>query len=113
MTKLPTPEHYILERMDVMETAELIEQHIDFYKEYENGFRRSVHLPTEFVKHYMQRHDGALPTAVAIATLPIVLADGGLLAPEGLDRLRGIVFLIQKELRAVLPRREDCTAEAV
>ena len=34
----------------------------------------------------MQRDDGALPTVVAIATAPIVLADGGLLAPDGLDR---------------------------
>ena len=54
-----------------------------------------------------------LPTVVAIATAPIVLADGGLLAPEGLDRLRGIQFIIQDELRAILPKREDCTEEAV
>ena len=44
----------------------------------------------------------SLPTVVAIATLPIVLADGGLLAPDGLDRLRGILFIIQEELRAVI-----------
>ena len=60
----------------------------------------------------MNRNDGALPTVVAIATAPIVLADGGLLAPEGLDRLRGIQFIIQDELRAILPKREDCTPEA-
>jgi len=50
---------------------------------------------------------------VAIATAPIVLADGGLLAAEGLDRLRGIQFIIQDELRAILPKREDCTEAAV
>ena len=50
----------------------------------------------------MNRSDGALPTVVAIATAPIVLADGGLLAAEGLDRLRGIQFIIQDELRAIL-----------
>jgi hypothetical protein len=113
MTKLPVPEQWVLSRMNEMETAEMIEQYIDFYKEYEDGNRRSVHLPMPFVRHYMQRDDGALPTAVTIATLPIVLADGGLLAPEGLDRDRGIIFIIQKELRAIVPRRKACTKQAV
>jgi hypothetical protein len=45
--------------------------------------------------------------------LPIVLGDGTLLAGRGLDRERGIVFRIAKELLAILPRREDCTPEAV
>ena len=76
MTKLPSPEQWVLSRMDERECAELIEQHIDFYVESDDGFRRSVHLPTEFVRHYRQRHDGALPTVVAVATAPLVLADG-------------------------------------
>ena len=78
-----------------------------------DGNRYPVHYPTPFVRHYMNRSDGALPTVVAIATAPIVLADGGLLAAEGLDRLRGIQFIIQDELRAILPKREDCTEAAV
>ena len=49
----------------------------------------------------------------AYATAPIVLADGNLLAPEGLDRERGIQFLIQDELRAVIPQDQDCTPERV
>src|SRR5262249_56900185 len=57
--------------------------------------------------------DDVCPTVVSIATLPIVLADGVLLAPDGLDPDRGIAFKIQPELREVLPRREDCTDEAV
>ena len=105
MTKLPTPEQWVLSRMDELECAELIEQYIDFYVQSEDGFRRSVHLEKEFVKHYLQRHDGALPTVVAIATAPLVLADGALLAPDGLDRDRGIVFNIPKELRAIIPER--------
>ena len=40
------------------------------------AMRRSVCLATPFVKHYMKRDDGALPTVAAIATSPIVLADG-------------------------------------
>ena len=113
MTKLPSPEQWVLSRMDERECAELIEQHIDFYVENKDGFRRSVHLPSQFVAHYLQRHDGALPTVVAIATAPLVLADGALLAPDGLDRDRGIVFSIPKELRAIVPERKDCTKKAV
>ena len=91
----------------------MIEQHIDHYTEDEEGNRRSVHYPTAFVRHYMKRDDGALPTVVAIATSPIVLGDGELLAPDGLDRLRGIQFIIPDELRAVIPERDACTRERV
>jgi hypothetical protein len=100
--------------MSEMEVAEMIEKYIDFYKEDEDtGITRSVHLPTQFVRHFMKRDDGVLPTVVAIATAPIVLADGVLLAPDGLDRERGIQFIIQDELRAVIPQRKDCTPERV
>src|SRR5262249_34830369 len=113
MTSLPPPEQWVLCKMSEMELAEMIEEHIDYYTEDEDGNLRSVHLPTPFVRHFMQRHDGALPTVVAIATAPIVLADGVLLAPEGLDLERGIQFLIQDELRAVIPQGQDCTSERV
>ena len=60
----------------------------------------------------MRRDDGVLPTIVAYATMPLVLADGELLAPEGLDRKRGIQFLIPDELRAVIPKRGGLHARA-
>ena len=113
MTSLPPPEQWVLSKMSEMEVAEMIEEHIDYYTVDEDGNRRSVHLPTPFVRHFMRRDDGVLPTVVAVATAPIVLADGGLLAPPGLDRLRGIQFIIQDELRAVVPERKDCTPERV
>lgn len=113
MTRLPPPEQWVLSKMSEMEVAEMIEEHIDYYVEDEDGNRRSVHLPTPFVRHFMRRHDGALPTVVAIATAPIVLADGGLLAPDGLDRDRGIIFVVQEELRMAIPQREGCTRDAV
>ena len=47
----------------------------------------------------MKRDDGVLPTLAAIATAPIVLDDGSLLAPDGLDRERGIAFIIQGTAR--------------
>jgi hypothetical protein len=109
MTKLPAPEQWVLHRMNEMEVAEMIEQYIDVVDVLDN----SVHLPSSFVRHFVQRFDDVCPTVVAIATLPIVLADGVLLAPEGLDPDRGIAFKIQPELREVLPRREDCDDDAV
>jgi len=113
MTSLPPPEQWVLSKMNEMELAEMIEAHIDYYTVDEDGTDRSVHLPTPFVRHFMRRHDGVLPTVVAIATAPIVLADGGLLAPDGLDRDRGIQFIIQDELRTVIPQGQDCTPERV
>jgi hypothetical protein len=113
MTGLPAPEQWVLSTMNEMEVAEMIEQHIEHYAVAKNGNRYPVHYPTPFVRHFMNRDDGVLPTVVAIAAAPIVLAHGGLLAPEGLDRLRGIQFIIQDELRAIIPKRKDCTQDAV
>ena len=113
MTRLAKPELWVLHQMNEMECAEMIERHIDYYVEDEDGNRRSVHLPTQFVRHYLQRHDDVLPTAVAISQAPLVLADGHLLAPDGLDRERGIIFIIPKDLRAVIPEAKDCTQERV
>jgi hypothetical protein len=98
--------------MTVEEAAEEIERQID----YVDVKGRSVHLPTQFVRHYMRRDDGALPTVVAVATAPIVLADGGVLALEkdnDLDLERGIEFHIPPEVMALLPKRKECTPNAV
>ena len=101
---LPAPEQPCLAKMTEMELAETIEAHIDYVDE--GG--RSVHLPTQFVRHYMRRDDGVLPLLVAIAQSPIILADGGVLAMEdGVDRNRGIIFAIPKELMRCLPERES------
>ena len=70
--------------------------------------------PTQFVRHFMRRHDGALPTTAAIRhRRPSSWRMANLLAPEGLDRERGIQFLIQDELRAIIPQGQDCTPERV
>jgi hypothetical protein len=106
---LPAPEQLSLVRMSQEEVAEMIERHIDYVDK--NG--RSVHLPISFVRHYMKRDDGALPTVRAFSQLPIVLADGAVLAMRGLDRDRGIIFRIPEELMHYIPAREDCTPTAV
>jgi hypothetical protein len=106
---LPAPEQLCLVKMSEVEVADEIERHIDFV----DKTGRSVHLPTKFVRHFMKRDDG-LPVVVAIAQLPIMLADGSILAMrEGLDRDRGIVFRIPQELMNHLPERAACTPTAV
>jgi hypothetical protein len=102
-------EQPLLTRLDETRAAELIEQHIDYVDE--NG--RHVHLAAPFVKHFLTRADDALPIVAAIATLPIVLSDGTLLAKRGLDRQRGIVFRVPPDLLAMVPRPEECTDAAV
>jgi hypothetical protein len=113
MTKLPPPEQWALCKMNEMEAAEMIERYIDYYTIDKDGSERSVHLPMPFVRHFIRRSDGALPTTAAFATMPLVLADGHLLAPVGLDRKRGIQFLIQDEIRAIIPQPQDCTEQAI
>jgi hypothetical protein len=104
VTSLPTPQQWVIKRMSEAEVAEMIERHIDFYKEDKDGNRRSVHLPANFVRHYRKRDDGRLPTIVAVTTLPLVLADGHVLAEDKFDRLRGISFRIQPEVAATVPK---------
>ena len=61
----------------------------------------------------MQRHDGALPTVVAIAHgahRPGRRRPAGAGGPRPRARHQ---FIIQEELRAVIPQREDCTPERV
>ena len=108
-TRIPPPEQPLLTRLDETQLAELIERHI----EYIDKTGDPVHLASPFVKHFHTRTDEALPIVAAIATLPIVLADGAILAPRGLDRDRGIVFRIPPELQSVLPTREQCNADVV
>src|SRR6266536_5670756 len=110
MTKLPPPEQWAIVKMNEYELAEEIERFIDYVDE--DG--RSGHLSMQFVRHFLTRDDGVLPTIVAISTLPIILADGGVLALDNdIDEDRGIEFKIPKEVMALLPRRKDCTPAAV
>lgn len=112
-SSLPPPEQWGLRRLDDTQVAEMIERYIDFVVVGDDG-ERSVHLQSTFVKHFMQRDDSVLPTIVAVATLPIVLADGGVLgAANGIDRARGIWFEIQNEVRAIVPRPDACDDAAV
>jgi hypothetical protein len=103
-TRLPPPKQHLLTVLSEVEAAELIERYIDFV----DVGGRNVHLASPFVRHYMQRSSGALPVVSAVATLPLVLADGVVLAEPGLDRDRGIIFRLEPGIVASMPRRQDC-----
>ena len=106
---LTNPEQWIILKLAEPAAAEMIERHID----YVGPDNESVHLPLPFVRHSMNRDDGRLPVVAAIATLPMVLRDGSLLMPDGLDRERGVWFEVPETMRAAMPVPPACTAAAV
>ena len=108
-TSLPAPEQWTLNRLTEPEAAEMIECHI----EHTTPLGMPIHLSAPFVRHFMCRSDGELPTIHTVATSPIVLANGDVLAIDGLDRERCIDFHIEPEVLAIVPRMKDCTDDAV
>lgn len=112
-TRLPAPEMPLLTRHDDYSMAHLIERHIEFYGRDAKGDERTVALNPFYVRHYMKYRESRLPVVTAIVTSPLVLPDGTLLATQGLDCERGIIFRLQPELIAPLPTTEECTLSAV
>jgi hypothetical protein len=108
-TRLPPPQLPLLTRLTDIQLGELIERYI----EYVDQDGRPVHLGRQFVMHYLSRDDDALPLAVAVATLPVVLGDGTLLAKNGLNRDYGIVFRVPPKLIELLPKPEECKDAAI
>ena len=114
MTRLPPPEQWVLCKMNEMEVAEMIEQHIDFYTVDKDGNRRSVHLPTPFVRHFMRRRrwraaDQWLPSRRCRSSWRTAICWRRTVSTA----CAASSFIIQDELRAVIPQREDCTPERV
>jgi hypothetical protein len=112
-TRPPAPAMPLLTPHDEYSMAQLIERHIEFYRVDAQGNERTVALNPVFVRHYMHCRDSKLPVVTTIVTSPLVLPNGELLATQGLDRKRGIVFRLQPELVALLPTSEECTLSEV
>jgi hypothetical protein len=108
-TRLPPPDQHLLTVLDEIDTARLIEKHIEF----SDGAARSVHLPTVFVAPVMKGLPDDLPVADAIATLPLVMPDGVGLAGPGLDREHGIHFKIDPGILRLMPRPQECDSDRV
>ena len=107
-TRLPAPVLPLLTAHDRYTLAHEIETHLEFVETTEAG-DRSVALPGTFVDHFMAYRGSLLPRVGAIVTAPLVMPDGTLLAPQGLDRLRKLVFQIEPKLMEQMPRAADCT----
>ncbi|MGI4793464.1 MAG: hypothetical protein ACRYG8_05130 [Janthinobacterium lividum] len=110
-SRLPPPALPLLTKHDRYSLAHEIERHIEFFVENEDG-DRPVALSGGFVDHFMAYRDSQLPKVGAIVTAPLVLSDGSLLAPNGLDRQRKLVFQIEPALLPLLPDPAKCTARA-
>lgn len=106
---LPVPEQHLLTRCDEVVLSERIEEHID----YVDRGGESVHLPPAFVRHFMVRHDGALPVVLAVTALPMVLPTGTLLSGRGLNSEYGVVFRVPTEIEAIIPIAADCSPSEV
>ncbi len=111
--RLPAPAMPLLTPHDEYSLAHLIERYIEFYKVDRDDSERTVALDPVFVRHYMKYRESKLPIVTAIVTSPLVLPDGTLLATQGLDRSRAIIFRLQPELVALLPDPKNCTSAAV
>jgi phage/plasmid primase-like uncharacterized protein len=107
----PVPEQLVIVPLTALELAEALEQHVDYVHP---NTGRSVTPPAWVVKPFLRRDDKVLPEIGALATAPIVLADGGLLAQEdGIDVDRGIAFAIPPEAMAWVPPRDERGPDAV
>ncbi len=94
-TRLPAPEMPLLSRHDRFSLAHEIERHIEFETAgSEKSPPRSVALPQGFVDHFMAYRASALPKVGGVVSAPLVLPDGRMLAHQGIDRARKLVFRI-------------------
>jgi hypothetical protein len=77
--------------------ALLIERYLSFLLKLKATKKRPAmeipkRLPSTFIKHYLEFDASKLPRVSGLVTMPLVLPNGELLAKNGLDRKRGIVF---------------------
>jgi hypothetical protein len=106
-SRLPPPKILTLAPHTSCSMALAIERHIAFYqritKRGSDPIEVPRRLPTIFVNHYLNFTASSLPRVSAVATTPLVLPNGQLLAANGLDRNRRIVFRIEPEVVELIP----------
>jgi hypothetical protein len=109
-TRLPAPPVLSLIPHDKHSLGLLIEKCVEFYKVIKtksgDEVEVTVALPQPFIEAYMAYRDSKLPRVWSIATMPIILPNGEILATDGLDRKRKVLFRIDPGIRELLPRGE-------
>lgn len=111
-SRLQAPEQFLLSKHDKLSLEREVGHYITFVDRTFDG-ERYVAPPAKFVLHYLGLKTSKAPRVHGVMTLPVVLPDGTLLAENGLDRERRVSFRIDQTLMRHIPKREDCTPEAV
>jgi hypothetical protein len=110
-SRLPPPKTYVLARHDSCSMAILIERYIEFFKRDAKGRQVTKRLPGIFVKNYLAFNKSSLPTVSGILTVPVVTDDGSVLATNGLDRNRKVVFRVDPAIQDILPQEQILIGE--
>jgi len=109
---LPSPKNYLLTKHDSSSLEIELGDYITFVRKTKKG-EYHVAPRAKFVKHYLQYTRSEAPRVHAVLTMPLVLPDGTLLAENGLDCAKRLVFRIDPALLRYIPKPEACTPEAV
>jgi hypothetical protein len=110
--RLPPPKLHLLTRHDRFTLGHEIERHIKYVHETPETITPKA-LPGIFVQSYTAYAASRLPQLAGVVTNPLVLADGTLLADDGLDRQRKLLFLIDPAMHAAIPKLHEVNDDAV
>jgi hypothetical protein len=106
-SRLPPPKILTLAPHTSCSMALMIERYVAFYRRITKKGADPIEiprrLPTIFVNHYLNFTASRLPRVSAVTTTPLILPNGQLLAANGLDRDRRIVFRIEPEVIELIP----------
>jgi hypothetical protein len=109
-SRVPPPPILMIVRHDVHSLGLLVEKYVEFQKVEKlrggKSSQKAVALNEAFIKAYLAYRTSRLPKVGALMTMPVVLADGTLLAENGLDRERKTLFRIEPGIQDLLPRGE-------
>jgi hypothetical protein len=105
--RLPPPKLLTLAAHTQYSMALKIEPYVGFVERVQTTDGSTIEIPKRspsvFVTHYLNYEKSRLPRVAELATMPLLLPDGRLLATNGLDRDRRIVFRIDPEIVALMP----------
>jgi hypothetical protein len=109
---LPAPPEPLIHELTTPEATMLIERHIEFFSENQDGAKRAVRLGSTFVSAYKGLHHSKLPVVAAVSTSPFVCPiSGAPIAGVGLDRDARIFYDIEPALFECVPDRATITRE--
>ena len=101
---IPAPPEPLIHELTTNEATLLIERHIEFFSEDQQGAKRAVRLGSLFVSTYKGLHHSKLPVVVAVSTSPFVSPiSGAPIAGVGLDRDARIFYEIEPALLQCVP----------